>query len=267
MDANKLVRAKTVTSKALHPIAKFRGAIELGWFDFETRFRRAFFGPLWITFQLAMWIASLALILHGAFREEFAQYIVYVGVGFFFWEFISSILVEGPGHFTSRSQLLKNVPMSLSYLTIRRVSYLFSRSLFQIPVPVVLVVAFGGVSSPAMLLLLFPLVILLACLSYAGLVLFGLVGAFYRDAGFLNASVVRFLFFTSPIIWRGDEGVRKVISDFNPISYFLEIGRAPFEGVYPSLTAWLVVGSLSLGGLVVSLWLQSVFRNRLIYWL
>ncbi len=252
-------------ARMIAPVARFRGPVELGWYDFITRFRRAYFGALWVPFQFILWIGTLSLVLHDALGADFRSYVVYIGVGFFVWELLSSALGEGPTHFTSREGLLKNVPISLANLTVRKLSFLFSRSLFQLPVVIVLVLVFGDLENPMLLLWLAPAPVFLACVSYAILVIMGLVGSFYRDAAFLNASLVRFLFFTSPVFWRGDSGVRKIISDYNPIAYYLELARAPIEGRAPATLTWIVVASISLGSLFLALWVQSAFRNRLIY--
>ncbi len=246
-------------------VAQYRGAVELGWYDFITRFRQSYFGPLWATFQLALWIAALALILHGAFGENFGEYVIYVGIGLYMWEYLASALTEGPTHFTSQADLIKNVPVDLSYITIRKISFLLFRSAFQLPVPIALVLYYGEVSNPVLLLLLAPIPILLACFTYACLVVFGILGAQFRDIPFLMPAVVRFFFFTTPIIWRGDAGIRKVISDYNPFSYFLELVRAPIEGRAPSSFTWIVVCAVSFGGLLLAVWVQTAFRNRLIY--
>lgn len=253
--------------QAYSAIARYRGAVELGWYDFVTRFRRSYFGPLWATFQLALWIASLALILHDALGEQFASYVIYVGLGLYMWEYLSSALAEGPTHFTSQADIIKNVPVDLSYMTIRKISFLLFRSAFQLPVPILLVVFYGDIANPALLLLLLPVPILLACFTYACLVILGILGAQFRDIPFLMPAVTRFLLFTSPIIWRGNAGIRKIISDYNPISYFLELLRAPIEGRAPSSLTWVVVCGISFGGLALAIWLQTSFRNRLIYWL
>ena len=256
-----------VVSPRISTIARYRGAVELGWHDFHTRFQRTYFGPLWALFQLAIWVGVLSVVLYDALGEDFGSYVVYLAVGFYVWEVLSSALIEGPGHFTSREALLKNIPITLTNLTIRRVSYIFSRSLFQLPVPVLAILFFGGVPDTTLLLLLLVFPIFLTAFIYGTLVIMGLVGAVYRDTIFLNNTIVRFLFFTTPVFWRGDAGVRKVISDYNPISYFLEFVRAPIEGRVPSLLTWTVVAAISFGTLLIGLWAQSRFRNQLIYWL
>lgn len=252
---------------ALNPIAKYRGAVELGWYDFVTRFRRAYFGPLWITFQLALWVGTLSLVLADALGDDFGSYVVYLSVGFFTWEYMSGVIADGPVNFVSREGLIKNVPVELSYLTVRKLSFIFSRSLFQLPVPALVILLFGSIEQPLLLLMLLPLIFCLGCFGYGCLVVLGVIGTLYRDAAFLNASIIRFLFFTSPVFWRGDAGMRKVLSTYNPVAYFLEIARAPFEGYLPSLFTWFVVVSCSLTALALAIWVQSTFRNRLIYWL
>lgn len=252
-------------ARAYHLIARYRGAVELGWYDFISRFRRSYFGPLWATFQLALWISSLGLVFHEALGEGFGDYLIYLGLGFYAWEFLSSSLVEGPTHFTSQTSLIRNIPTDISYLTIRKIAFLVFRTLFQMPVPIMLILLFGNPINPALLLLYVPFSILLIFFSYTCLVILGLIGARIRDARFLVPSLVRFLFFTSPIIWRGDAGIRKTISTYNPISYFLELARAPVEGRMPSLQAWVIVCTISLGGFLLAIWMQTVFRNRLIY--
>lgn len=230
------------------------------------RFRRSFLGPLWAPIQLALWIGALALILHEALGDDFGSYVIYVGLGIYVWDFLSASLQEGPAHFTSQDQLIKNVPVDISYLTIRKISFLVFRAAFQLPVPILLILLFGkGVNFDALLLV--PVAVLFICYTYASLIVFGVIGTYFRDFTFLMQSLMRFLFFTTPIIWRGDAGFRKIVSQYNPFSYFLELVRAPIEGVVASPLAWIVVSALSLGGLCFALWIQATFRKRLIYWI
>jgi len=253
-------------ARVYNGIARYRGAVDLGWYDLVTRFRPSFFGPLWATFQLALWVGSLSLIFYGVLGDDFGQYAIYIGIGIYAWDFLSSTLIEGPSHFTSQRKLIKNVPVDISYLTVRKISFLLFRSLFQLPVPIFLILFFSKDITIGPLLLLLPVAILFTCFTYACLIIFGVIGAYFRDFSFLMQSVVRFLFFATPIIWRGDTGIRKIISVYNPFSYFLELMRAPIEGNIASPLAWTIVCTLSLGGMCIALWVQNAFRNRLIYW-
>ena len=247
-----------------HWAARYRGPVELGWYDFITLFRGSFFGPFWSTIQLALWIGTIALIFHSNLGDSFGTYVLYVGIGFFAWDFISWALGEGPTHFATKGELLKNVPVDISAITARRVAYLVFRSMFQLPVPLTLLVFFGDSLSWTYLLVI-PVTILYAINAFSFVTIGGIIGVYFRDFQFFMPTLTRFLFFTTPVFWYGDDGLRKVISDYNPFSYFLELLRLPLSGEIPSLLAWGVVGAITGIGLCVAIWLQANFRNEVIY--
>lgn len=246
-----------------HNIARYRGAIELGWYDFIARFRLSLIGPFWSPIQMALFIGIIVLILRAGLGEG-TNYPLYVAIGFYAWDFLSSSFNEGAPHFTSQASLIKNTPVDISYITVRKISFLFCRSAMNAPIPIIAIVFFGGELNINTLLLI-PTVVFYACFMFSALTIFGVLGAYFRDFHHITPTLSRFLFFTTPIIWQGDVGVRKVISQYNPFSYFIELARAPLSGEIASANAWIIVAILSFGGLGIALWVQSRFRSRLIY--
>ena len=247
-----------------YSIAQYRGAVELGWYDFIARFRRSWIGPLWSPIQMGIFVAVLVIVFERGLVGEGANYILYLAIGFYAWDFVSASLVEGAVHFTSQAGLIKNTPVDLSYITVRKISFLFCRSALNAPIPIAAVIFFGGeINLNTLWVLLTP--ILFVGFTYGCLVIFGIIGAFFFDFAHLMQTVMRFLFFTTPVIWAGDVGLRKAIADYNPLSYFLEIVRAPFRGEVASPTVWLVVSATSLFVFLVAMWMQSTFKTRLIY--
>ncbi len=250
--------------RIFHRVAQFRGAVELGWYDFINGFRRSYVGPLWATAQMGLWIATLTLIFGDRMEGGVADYAVYVALGFFAWDFISWSLGEGPGHLASKGAVLKNIPVALSQVTVRRVSYLVFRSAFQLPVPIVVVGAFGDWPGASMLLLA-PAIILFLLSSYACLTICGVIGIYFRDFEFLMPTLTRFLFFMTPIFWTADSGLRKLISTYNPFSYYIELVREPMTGGVGSPLAWMIVTGLSVSGFAFAIFLQQRFRTGIIY--
>lgn len=246
-----------------HKIARYRGAIELGWYDFIARFRLSLIGPFWSPIQLALFIGIIVLILRGGLGAG-TNYPLYVAIGYYAWDFLSSSFSEGAPHFTAQANLIKNTPVDISYITVRKISFLFCRSAMNAPIPLVAVIFFGGVVNFNTLLLI-PAAILYAFFMFSALTILGVLGAYFRDIHHIMPTLSRFLFFTTPIIWQGDAGSRKVISQYNPFSYFIELARAPLNGEIASANAWIIVAALSLGGFAIALWVQSRFRSRLIY--
>ncbi|MEM8770358.1 MAG: hypothetical protein AAGD92_01800 [Pseudomonadota bacterium] len=247
-----------------HGLARYRSAVELGWYDFVGRFRRSKIGVLWSPIQMGMFVGVIVLLLRKGLGDGEMSYALYVAIGFYAWDFISVSLTEGATHFTAQAGLIKNTPVSLTHITLRKVSFLFFRSLLNAPIPIIAIVFFGGELGFNLLWLL-PAPILYACFTYSCLIVFGVIGAYFVDFSHMTQTVARFLFFTTPIIWQGDVGARKLISDYNPFSYFIEIVRAPLSGNVISPTAWLVVIAASFGGLLLAVWVQTAFRTRLIY--
>ncbi|GIK47444.1 MAG: putative O-antigen/lipopolysaccharide transport integral membrane protein ABC transporter RfbD [Alphaproteobacteria bacterium] len=247
-------------------IAQLRGAVELGWYDFITGYRRSLIGPFWVTIQFSAWILSLTLILHAQLGDSLGSYALYVAVGMMVWEPLSGAMAEGPRHFSQHAQLIQNVPIQLSHLSVRKLTFLVFRASMTAPVLLLLIVIFGGEVAINLPLLALAAVLILMTM-YAFIVLFGFIGTFNHDFGFFVPAVTRFLFFVTPIIWQANEGIRKTISYFNPFSYYLEIVRGSLLGLPMSVTSWIVVASISLTGLIAAFIVQSVFRRSVIFWI
>lgn len=246
-------------------IARLRGATELGWYDFITGYRRSFIGPFWIAIQFLVWILSLSLILHAQLGDSLGSYTLYVAVGMLVWEPLSGAMNEGPRHFSQHAQLIQNVPIHLSQLSVRKLAFLVFRACVTIPVVLLLMLAFGVMPAPNLPLLALASVLVLMTM-YAFIVIFGFIGTFNHDFAFFVPATTRFLFFVTPIIWQANEGIRQAISFFNPFTYYLEIVRGSLLGLPMSSTAWIVTASLSLTGFVLALVMQGLFRRSVIFW-
>ena len=259
-----LEKSRRAFSRGYHRLALYRGAIELGWYDFYARFRGSIIGPFWPPIQMAAFVFMIALLLQRGLGDSVENYVLYMGLGYYAWDFISTCLTEGSAHFTAQGQLIKNLPISISQITVRKISFLMCRAALNAPIPIVLIIFFGGQISFNVLFLV-PVVILYVMLAYSCLTIFGIIGAYLRDFTILMQTVTRFAFFCTPIIWQADAGFRKVISSYNPISYYLEILRAPLFGEFASIQAWVITAAISVGGFILAWFMQSAFRNQLVY--
>ncbi len=258
--------ATDVVRTAYGEVARFRGAVELGWYDFTTSYRRSLIGPFWITIQFCVWIGALTLILHAQLGDSMGSYAMYVALGMLVWEPMVGAMIEGPKHFSQHAQLIKSVPIKLSQLSVRKLAFLLFRAGMTIPVVLALMLISNAPITLSTLLLA-PAVILVLMTMYSCIVLFGFIGAYQRDFEFFVPAATRFLFFVTPIIWQANEGIRKTISFFNPFTYYLEIVRGPLLGAPPSLLTWAIVTAISFAGFIAALTVQSFFRKSVIFWI
>lgn len=242
----------------------------LGRYDFWLQHRRATLGPLWLTVQAALWTAGLSLIFGATLHRDDPVAIAYITTGLVLWNLIAAAFSEGVQTFVQRAEILRSVNAPLMTLALRKMVVLLCRFACQFPlIPLVLLgLALTGRPTLWPSMWVIPGLALLI-LNLAWLVLLmGLIGCRFRDTSYLVSSAMRFLFFVSPVFWK-PEAIgpdRAFLAEFNPLTYALEIVRAPLLGHPPSPTAWSVgLTALLLGG-SFSLLLFRRYRNALVFW-
>ena len=242
----------------------------LGWQDIRRRYRRSVLGPFWLTISMGVLVAALGTLYGALLKVDSAVYVPYLALGFIVWTLISGLITDGCTAFISAESIIKqtNVPLSVHvYRMVWRNLIIF----FHNAAIFVVVAALFAVWSGWTGLLALPGLVLL-CLNgiWVGLLL-GIVSARFRDVPPIAASVVRILFFATPIIWMpelmpGRALVLAVVLDFNPFFHFVDLVRAPLLGQAPELASWLAVTGITLGGWVVTFALFRNYRRRIAYW-
>jgi ABC-type polysaccharide/polyol phosphate export permease len=121
---------------------------------------------------------------------------------------------------------------------------------------VIIVLAFviaGYLPSATALLAIIGLLIV-NVMMFGLALLFGTLGARFRDLTHVLASMTTLFFIVTPIFWfKALLPPGHPILAFNPMYYFMEILRAPLLGEVPPLEIWLVAGSIAIGTLGLGL--------------
>ena len=239
----------------------------LGWSDFRLQHHRTVIGPVWQTLQVAIWITGLAMIFGTGFRRGVENYIPYLAIGLICWNILSSCLSSGPQVFQKNSSLILNINTPLSLHIFREMVAILSRSLFQLPILVVVLPLFD-VPLTWNALWAIPGVMAIVLTGFWIMVVGAIIGTRYRDFKHAMGSVTRFLFFASPIVWGPiPDTIRGTIALYNPVAHYLEVVRAPLLGAPPSLLAWSVVLFFTLIGYPIMLALFHRYRSSVVFWL
>ena len=238
----------------------------LGWQDIRRRYRRSVLGPFWLTISMGVLVAALGTLYGTLLKVEVAEYIPFLAVGFIVWTFIQGVVTDGCMAFINAESIIKQVGLPLSVhvfrVVWRNLLIFFHNALIFVVVAAIFSVWPGWTG-----LLALPGLILL-CLNviWAGLLL-GIVSARFRDVPPIVASVVRILFFVTPIIWMPElMPGRTFVLDFNPFYHLVGLVRAPLLGQAPGLASWLAVSGFVLGGWLVTFELFRRYRRRIAYW-
>ena len=242
----------------------------LGWQDIRRRYRRSVLGPFWLTISMGVLVAALGTLYGALFNVEHAVYVPHLALGFIVWALISGLITDGCNAFIAAESIIKqtNVPLSVHVYRMvwRHALILFHNAAIMVVVAVLFTIWPGWIG-----LLAVPGLVLL-CLNglWVGLLL-GIVSARFRDVPPIVDSVVRILFFVTPIIWMpelmpGRALMLAVVLDFNPFFHFVEIVRAPLLGQAPELASWLAAAGITLGGWAVTFAMFRKYRRRIAYW-
>lgn len=239
----------------------------LGWQDIRRRYRRSIIGPFWLTISMGALVAMLSFLYGALLKVEIADYAPFVALGFIVWTLISSLITDGCAAFTSAESMIKQVDLPLSVHVYRMVWRNFLIFFHNAAIFVAVAVIFSIWPGWAGLLVVPGLALL--CLNglWMGL-LFGLISARFRDVPPIMDSIVRILFFVTPIIWMPELlPDRAVLLDLNPFYHFLELVRAPLLGQVPELASWLAALGIMVVGWLVTFALFCHYRWRIAYWI
>ena len=240
----------------------------LAWEDLIQRFRRSILGLSWIIISFGLMIAIFVILFgRNSPRLTTYEYFVYLSLGMAVWTYLSSIVSKGVMMFASNSAWIKSTPAPFGVLAFRTIYSalleLLILLLFVVPIALVL-----SVPSLVQLVHLTAAILIYAINSVSISLLMGSLGAWSSDFQQLIPAIMRITFFATPIFWEyeGSAGIRRYMADYNPFTHFVEIIRAPLMGFEPSQTNWIVVGSITFTGLVLSFIIFKFARARLPVW-
>ncbi|MBB1126953.1 ABC transporter permease [Thiospirillum jenense] len=238
----------------------------MGMQEIHDRYRRSMLGPFWLTISLGVMVLALGLLYAGILRQEVGDYLPYVAAGFTVWGLISGLILDGTRSFIASESLIRQLPGPLS-LHVYRVLWT-NLIIFAHNIWVYIITALIFSINPGWNV--FYIIPGLLAVLINGLwigVLFGLIGARFRDVPQIIASVVQLAFFLTPIIWRPEMLTgREFIMTGNPFYHLVEIVRSPLLGQAPTPEQWLSVLSITIVGWFITLVFYTVYRWRIAYW-
>ena len=208
----------------------------LGWQDIRRLYRRSVLGPFWLTISMGLLVAALGTLYGALWKVELSDYVPFLALGFVVWTLISGVITDGCNAFINAEGIIKHVGLPFSVHVYR----LLWRNLLVLchnaVVFVIVAAIFGTWPSWAGLLAVPGLALLLLNGIWAGLLL-GVISARFRDVPPIVASIVRILFFVTPIIWMPELMPRACVrARLQPVlSIWWRSCRAPLLGKVPGL--------------------------------
>ena len=239
----------------------------LAWQDIKLRYIRSKIGPFWITISTMLFIFSLGFMRSAFSGQPMSGFLPSIAFGLIPWLMISGIIGEAAVIYPNNTGYMLDIkinPLVLVFKTIMRALLIFGHDM----VIFLFIVLFLKMSINWYLLLLLPGLLLVVGNIFLITVFLSLIGVRYRDFGQIVESVMRVLFFVTPIYWNPAEVVRgKIVVLLNPFSYYLNLIRPPLLGQPPALSSW-IFGFASLMALsLIAAFAYHYKANRIAFWL
>ncbi|GAC84747.1 galactan export ABC transporter permease subunit Wzm/RfbD [Gordonia paraffinivorans] len=245
----------------------------LGWQDIKQRYRRSALGPFWITIATAVTATAMGLLYGELFGMDIKVFLPYVTLGFIFWNFIESSILDGSEVFSKNEGLIKQLPAPVSvhvYRVVWRALIIFAHNVAIIVIVFLIFPPPIGWSA----FLVVPALVLYMLNSIWVTIVFGILSTRFRDIGQLLTTAVRLVFFMTPIIWTttslsnatGETSSRLKLVELNPMFHYLEIARGPLLGQPVEFYHWAVVLGCTAFGWILGMLVMRNYRARVAYW-
>lgn len=241
----------------------------LGWQDVATRYRRSRVGAFWLTINMVVMIAVLALVFGALFRQPIGEFLPYLAIGLIFWGFFSTVMNEGCTGFVSAEGIILQVRMPL-FTHIARILWrniiILGHNLLILPI--IFLILMKPISFVA-LIALPGFILLILNVAWMMLVL-AVICARFRDMTQIMQNFMQMFFYLTPIIWSADllpERYGTAMLNFNPFYHLINIVRAPLLGEVPTFLNWFCSIMIALIGWAVALPFFGRYRKRVPYWL
>ncbi|HLB43230.1 MAG TPA: ABC transporter permease [Gammaproteobacteria bacterium] len=251
-------------------ITKWRVWLLLAYQDIKLRYRRSILGPFWITLSMAITIYSMGYLYGHLFRIPIQEYFPYLVAGMLGWSLLSTTINELVDTYSLSEIMLKQIKLPYSLyihrIIAKNIIIFFHNLLVIIPV---IIFFHNDIKIDWHIFLLLPGLALIYLNAFAYGIVLAMIGARYRDIPQIVKSLITVVFFITPIMWKLDilPPEKRFVVLLNPFYSFIELIRAPLIGYTPTLINFTMILMITIIGMIISYFIFTSHRARIIYWL
>ncbi|WP_042143703.1 ABC transporter permease [Paucisalibacillus sp. EB02] len=247
----------------------------LALYDIKSKYQMHYLGVLWQLFnplvQVGVYWFVFGIGLRNGAPIGNTPYIVYLLLGLVPWFFVSPTIVQGSNSIYSKVNLVSKMKFPVSILpSITIISNAFNFVVMLIILVIILVLY--DINSGVYLLQLPYYMFCLLMFVFAFTLLSSTVSVLIRDFQLLIQSLMKMLFFLTPIFWSLDSFPKEFqrIIELNPFTYLINGFRDTFLGTgwfYKDLVYMFYFWSFTLVLLFIGSILHNNFKNKFVDYL
>lgn len=240
--------------------------VQLALEDIRDRYRRSVLGILWVTATFLLFIGIKAFVFSSMNAMSMAAFTQYLTIGFALWTLINMLVVDGSATLVRSRQWVLSSSLSYAIYILQAVFRSFLNFML-VAIAAIIILAFTKMSLTSAAFSIIPAFVLYFVTGIWVSALLAPICARFRDILYALQTGMRIMFFATPIIWTPTPGTtRGLIALWNPFTHYLEIVRDPLiHGTVP-VQSWIIVGSISLVGIIAASFSYTVTRDRVAFW-
>jgi ABC-type polysaccharide/polyol phosphate export permease len=229
-------------------LSTFVRYMHISYLETKSDYEGTALGILWIPVGTLSFSLIIGFVLHANGLMDPVEFFLYVLSGYVAWNFISDTIIRSTRIIQTKFDFAIHNNLGLAGLFGKMLADRGFEFGLELATLALAVLVLAPSSYGPTILLLVVLLPMLAIVSLALSYIVNLVTLFYPDLGNLISTVVRLMFFATPIFWTVESGsdARVWLEALNPAAYFLMMMRQSF-GVEPFvLNEWLIGGLITL---------------------
>lgn len=228
--------------------------------------RRTTLGPAWLLINYLVLTATFIIVFGG--HMGISNYAAFAAIGLFVFNYINETITLGTTLFLRDQSFIKGSVLPLSTYVLRQSSQSIIRSSYAL-LGCLLVMLLSGVDFTIGWLYATLGLILVLLTTPAVIVVCAILGAAFPDVQFIVNNVLRVLMFATPVFWAKPQGspLREALYRYNPLTYFIDIVRAPvLEFTFPQ-HSFAVALAISILMWITALYMLGRYRKQIVFML
>lgn len=241
----------------------------------RARYSFSVIGTSWVSLSYLIFAGGMALMHYKMFGRDFLDSLLYVSSGFLIWNYITGIVLQSGMIYQEFKGFLQNAEVSplvpICVIVFRNlVTLLLQFAIFAVAIGLYIYYGRMTVNPVIGLVEWTAVMVLLTAFGFLICTTIALLSAYLPDINEMLSSLIRFLFFLSPIIWPQSTfsgGILSVINLFNPFAACVVLTRIPlgFSGVVEHPPLW-TIGGYSIVCIAFLVLFYGRFRRLISSW-
>jgi len=235
--------------------------------DILDTYKHTSIGVLWAVVSYSAFIITLVLIFDAGGTLTTEDYVAHVASGLLVWTFMSGVIGQGSNVFTGNISYIRGTRLPFSIFIFHNVAKNLILSSFAASGAILFILYYGKPNSMLWIVSL-PAVMLFVLTAIPVQLILGSIGTYVRDTKQIINNMLRSVFFLTPIFWMPEDGTaRGTIADWNPLTRYIEIFRAPIVDDVVPWGSWLDCLVVTSAMWLVAVLVFSMARRKIVFWL